>query len=112
MCAGTVVTMATKRKPRKARARAASDGDCIIPPALSKEELHRLLFRQSENEAQQIRDYVEWQAHGAEKVLHVEKVASERVFGREYDVWDVIQIKNVGGSLRELANACCECDKR
>jgi hypothetical protein len=26
---------------------------------------------------------------GEESVLHTEKVASERVFGREYDVWDV-----------------------
>jgi hypothetical protein len=32
---------------------------------------------------------LEWQCHGEEKVLHAEKVASERVFGRDYDVWDV-----------------------
>lgn len=66
-----------------------SNGDCVVPPALPKGELHKLLFRHSEHEAQEIKEYVEWQAHGAEKVLHVEKVASERVFGREYDVWDV-----------------------
>lgn len=81
--------MATKRQPRKVRATAKPDSDCVVPPALPKGELHKLLFRHSENEAQQIRDYVEWQAHGEEQVLHVEKVASERVFGREYDVWDV-----------------------
>jgi predicted Zn-ribbon and HTH transcriptional regulator len=81
--------MATKRQPRKVRATATSDGDCVVPPALPKGELHKLLFRHSEHEAQEIREYVEWQAHGAEKVLHVEKVASERVFGRAYDVWDV-----------------------
>jgi predicted Zn-ribbon and HTH transcriptional regulator len=81
--------MATKRQPRKVRAKGASDGDCVLPPALPKQELHKLLFRQSEHEAQEIRAYVEWQTHGDEEVLHVEKVASERVFGRENDVWDV-----------------------
>jgi hypothetical protein len=43
----------------------------------------------SERQAQEIKDYVEWRAHGEKKVLHVEKVASERIFGREHDVWDV-----------------------
>ena len=81
--------MATKRQPRKVRATAKSDGDCVVPPALPKGELHKLLFRHSERETQKIKEYVEWQTHGAEKVLHAEKVASERVFGREYDVWDV-----------------------
>jgi len=81
--------MATKRQPRKVRETATSDGDCLVPPALPKEQLHKLMFRHSKQEAQEISEYVEWQAHGAEKVLHVEKVASERVFGREYDVWDV-----------------------
>jgi hypothetical protein len=56
---------------------------------LPKSELQKLLFRQSEREAREIRDYVEWQAHGEEKLLHAEKAASERVFGRDYDVWDV-----------------------
>ncbi len=60
-----------------------------MPPALPKAELQKLLFRHSEDEARQIREYVEWQAHGEESVLHAEKVASERVFGRDYDVWDV-----------------------
>jgi hypothetical protein len=68
---------------------AATRSDCTVPPALPKAELRHLLFRQSGHEAQRISDYVEWQAHGEEEVLHAEKVASERVFGRQYDVWDV-----------------------
>ena len=32
---------------------------------------------------------MEWQCHGEEQVLHAEKLASERVFGRDYDAWDV-----------------------
>jgi predicted Zn-ribbon and HTH transcriptional regulator len=79
--------MAKKKQPRERSA--VSDGDCLIPPALPKAELHKLLFKHSEREAQGIKDYVEWQAHGEEKVLHVEKVASERIFGREHGVWDV-----------------------
>lgn len=81
--------MATKRQPRKVRAAARAVGECTIPPALPKGELHKLLFKHSENQALEIKEYVEWQAHGEEKVLHVEKVASERIFGREHDVWDV-----------------------
>jgi len=61
----------------------------VVPPALPKADLHKLLFKQSEPEVQTIKDYVEWQCRGEEKVLHAEKVASERVLGREHDVWDV-----------------------
>jgi hypothetical protein len=77
------------KKAKQRRAKKVPTDECIIPPTLPKEELHKLLFRQSENEAQRIREYVQSQTHGNELVLHVEKVASERVFGREYDVWDV-----------------------
>jgi hypothetical protein len=74
-------------KAKKATKAAKSDG---IPPELPKEQLHKLMFRHSEEEAQKIRDYVEWQSRrDKSKVLHAEKVASERVMGREYDVWDV-----------------------
>lgn len=66
-----------------------STDECVIPPALPKTELRKLLFRQSDVEAQRIREYIEWQTHGEEAVLHVEKLASERVFARDYDVWDV-----------------------
>jgi hypothetical protein len=52
--------------------------DCVVPPAIPKNELHKLLFRQSEQESAAIHDYVEWQAPD-EKVLHAEKVASERI---------------------------------
>jgi hypothetical protein len=79
----------TKPKAKKATKVAKSD-ECIIPPELPREQLHKLMFRHSEEEAQGIRDYVEWQSRrDNSKVLHAEKVASERVMGREYDVWDV-----------------------
>jgi hypothetical protein len=79
-----------KKTPKLVKGKSTEPlGDCLIPPAIPKGELHKLLFKQSEKETQDIKDYVEWQARGEEKVLHAEKVASERVFGREYDVWDV-----------------------
>jgi predicted Zn-ribbon and HTH transcriptional regulator len=63
---------------------------CIIPPALPKSELHKLMFRSSDEERREIADYVEWQSRkDGEKVLHAEKIASERVLGTDYDVWDV-----------------------
>jgi hypothetical protein len=81
--------MATKKQTGELTKIAEPKSDCVIPPELPKGELHKLLFRHSEQAAQEIKDYVEWQAHGEEKVLHVEKVASERIFGREHGVWDV-----------------------
>ncbi len=60
----------------------------MIPPAIPKPELHKLMFRHSELEAQAIKEYVGSQARD-EIVLHLEKVASERIFGRDHDVWDV-----------------------
>lgn len=67
---------------------------CIVPPALPKSGLHKLMFRSSDEEKAAIVDYVEWQSNKKpkkeqEKVLHAEKIASERVFGTDYDVWDV-----------------------
>ena len=79
----------TKAKVVKTRKRKSTD-TCVIPPELPKEQLHKLMFHHPAAETQRIRDYVEWQSQrDKEKVLHAEKVASERVLGREYDVWDV-----------------------
>jgi hypothetical protein len=83
-----------KHRSRKNRTGEPSPGakpesDCVIPREIPKDELHKLLFKSSPQETQEIKDYVEWQARGEEKVLHAEKVASERIFGRDYDVWDV-----------------------
>ncbi|RUV06458.1 hypothetical protein EOA60_23730 [Mesorhizobium sp. M1A.F.Ca.IN.020.06.1.1] len=75
--------MAKRSKSKK------MEDECVIPPQLPLAELERFLFRHSGEEARRIADYLEWQAHGEEIVQHAEKVTSERVFGRDYDVWDV-----------------------
>jgi len=80
--------MSKRPKETKRRSTAVED-DCVIPPELPKEELHRFLLAQSEPDAQAIKEYVGWQCRGEERVLHAEKVTSERVFGREHEVWDV-----------------------
>jgi len=70
-------------------------GDCIIPPVLPKAELHKLFFRQSKRETQNIKECVERRCHGEEKVLHAERVASERAFGRDCEAWDVHKDKEL-----------------
>lgn len=78
--------------------------DCVIPPAIPKDKLHTLVLEQSEHEHREIVDYIEWQCNkkreheleenGAteipeEIVEHAELIKSERVWGTDYDVWDV-----------------------
>jgi hypothetical protein len=62
--------------------------DCVVPPPTPFEALPELLVKRNPREEQEIREYVEWQAKD-EGVTHLEKVASEHVFGRRHDVWDV-----------------------
>lgn len=82
----SIMPQAKSSKTRKTK----GDSACTIPPELPKDQLHKLVFHQPPEEAQKIREYVEWQSRrDNEKVLHAEKVASERVLGREYNVWDV-----------------------
>lgn len=81
--------MAIKKHPSRRDSTKTGKSECVIPPPLDKSKLHKLLFKHSDLEAQSIKNYVEWQANGEEKVLHLEKVASERIFGRQHDVWDV-----------------------
>jgi hypothetical protein len=80
------------------------ENDCEIPPAIPKAELHKLVMAQSEHEHREISDYINWQCNkkreleiektgsseiAEEVVEHAEKIKSERVWGVDYDVWDV-----------------------
>ena len=62
--------------------------DCVIPPALPTAALGDFVLNAGGKESDSIRSYVEWQAP-AETVLHLEKVASESIFGQPVDGWDV-----------------------
>lgn len=75
-----------------------------IQPALPKEQLNKLLFEADEPETKRVTEYVEWQCRGKEKVLHAEKVATDRVHGRDYAVWDVHTDKERWWVVTEPAN--------
>jgi hypothetical protein len=63
--------------------------DCTIPGPVPSAALSQLKVRPDpENEKRQVAEYMAWQARN-ERVIHLEKVASERVFDRKHDVWDV-----------------------
>jgi hypothetical protein len=65
----------------------------VLPHTASDEALRSALLDRSEPEEQEIIEYAEWQlSKGAKRparVRHLEKLKSERVFGRQYDLWDV-----------------------
>ncbi len=80
------------------------EDECVVPPPLEKTQLLDLILGQNEHEVQEIIDYVEWQCNKKregqseeeratdtpeERVEHAEKVKTERVYGDDYDVWDV-----------------------
>jgi hypothetical protein len=64
--------------------------ECVIPPRVSDAALNRFTLGRSENVAEEIASYVEWQcAKDKERVTYLEKVQSEYVFGARYDCWNV-----------------------
>jgi hypothetical protein len=76
-------------KTRQQKSRARPKDDCTIPGPVPSVALPRLKVRpDAEHEQRHVREYLEWQAPD-EKVIHLEKVASERIFGGKFDVWDV-----------------------
>jgi predicted RNA-binding Zn-ribbon protein involved in translation (DUF1610 family) len=81
-------TAITRARPTRRKAAPAAD-DCTIPLAVPPEALPRLKVRPDpEHERHHVRDYMTSQA-ADEPVVHLEKVANERVFGTRHDVWDV-----------------------
>ncbi len=88
-CWQSEVAMAPRRKkPRETRGQVSAD-DCTIPEPVPSKALPRLMLRRDpDHEVRHVRDYMKWQAPD-EPVIHLEKVASEHVFSRRHDVWDV-----------------------
>jgi hypothetical protein len=81
-----------KRSPRTP-AHKKKNGECVIPGAMPAEALGDYVLKAEGDEAERIRSYVEWQAPD-ETVKHLEKVASESIFGQQMDAWDVRTNKN------------------
>lgn len=76
--------MSKKRKKGK-KSKAKHD---VIPPPIPAEVLSELVLPRDEEDVAKIASYVEGQSKG-EKVVHAEKVATEHVFGRKHECWDV-----------------------
>ncbi|WP_230280186.1 hypothetical protein [Croceicoccus sp. Ery15] len=77
--------------------------DCVIPPAMKIESVSKYLVNQIPEEARDVAEYVEGQAHN-EKVSHCELVKTEYVFAERYDVWDVHTDKNRWWVITNLTN--------
>jgi hypothetical protein len=59
-----------------------------IPGHVKISALKKMVLKQPEHEERYIREYVELEATG-ENVTHLEKLTTESVLNRQYDVWDV-----------------------
>lgn len=68
-------------------------GECVIPGAMPPEALGQFVVNEAAAEESAVRRYVEREARD-EKVTHLEKVASESLFGRPMDAWDVRTSEN------------------
>jgi predicted Zn-ribbon and HTH transcriptional regulator len=76
------------KSPKKAKRQLSSPDECTIPGRVPDSILNEFVLNRSEHEAQAIREYVAWQSP-KEKVTHLEKVATEHLFDRKLDAWDV-----------------------
>jgi hypothetical protein len=79
---------ANSRQSKNTEGVGRRDDECVIPPKLPYDVLQGLLLSRDLFAAEEIREYAEWQSQG-EKVVHLEKMKTEFVFSRRYDVWDV-----------------------
>jgi hypothetical protein len=77
--------MSKSRKKSKSRLPSHA---CTIPGPVPHSALNKFGVNRLERDAQAIREYVEWQSP-KEKVTYLEKVATEHLFDRKLDVWDV-----------------------
>ena len=85
----TVKSKHRRAKDIASRKPANQDG-CIIPGPVPIGVLRESVLKRNDRQAESIREYVEWQSkRDKERVSHLEKVATEYVFERKLDVWDV-----------------------
>ncbi len=80
----------SRTKSKRSRGKKGDKNDeCTIPGPVPSEALSRLKVRPDpKHEELHVRNYMADQAHD-ERVIHLEKVATERLFSGKYEVWDV-----------------------
>ncbi len=76
------------KSPKMSKKLIPSPDECTIPQRPHNSVLNQFIMNRPEREAQAIREYVEWQSP-KEKVTYLEKVATEHLFDRKLDAWDV-----------------------
>ena len=76
------------KSSKKAKRRIPSPDECTIPGRVPDSVLNKFVLNRSEPEVDAIREYVEWQSP-KEKVTYLEKVATEHLFDRKIEAWDV-----------------------
>jgi hypothetical protein len=69
-----------------------TDDNCTIPGPVPTSILNDTVIDRPEHEEKRVREYVELEAD--ETVTFLEKVKSERIFGRRLDAWNVHTDKN------------------
>ena len=74
-----------------------------IPRRISDSALKKAVLKQPEHEERFIREYIELEV-GGEKVTHLEKLASENLFDRRLDAWDVRTNKDRYGDITNPTN--------
>lgn len=85
--------MARKKTVRARKPDDAKTPGCILPSTPDDASLRAALLDRADREEGPIIEYAEWQlSKGSDKparVRHLEKLKTERVFGHEYELWDV-----------------------
>jgi hypothetical protein len=88
-----------EKRDRADRASKSPADKCRVPKRLPTAALPGIVTPLPKHEAEDIRRYVEIQAHD-ETVVHLEKVKSEVVQSKRMDVWDVHTDRSRWWSLR------------
>jgi hypothetical protein len=92
-----------KKRGRADKARKSPAEGCTVPKRLPTTALPGMVTPQPKHEAEDIRRYVEIEAHD-ETVIHLEKVKSEVVQSKRMDVWDVHTDKSRWWVITNLTN--------
>jgi hypothetical protein len=78
--------MKNRKSPKEAKS--AYNDECTIPSPVPNSFVDQIVFNQPVHQADEIREYVYCRTEG-ENVTHLEKLATEHIFDRQIEGWDV-----------------------
>lgn len=79
------------------------DDDCVVPTQFPPEVVASYVVESDPHAEKDIADYVSGQAHG-ETITHVERIRTEYICGKAYEIWDVATDQNQWWVLTNLTN--------